>query len=48
MRVLQNLDRTSQILEHVGTVLGASDRLAAANGIAMQDLRERLLRKPNL
>jgi hypothetical protein len=48
MRVLQNLDRASQILEHVGTVLGASDRLAAANGIAMQDLRERLLRKPNL
>jgi hypothetical protein len=48
LRVLQNLDRASQILEHVGTVLGASDRLGAAQGIAMQDLRERLLRKPSI
>ena len=47
MRVLQNLDRASQMLEHLGTVLGASDRLAAAQGVVMQDLRERLLRKPN-
>ncbi len=47
MRLLQNLDRASQILEHLGNVLGASDRLAAAQAIAMQDLRERLLRKPN-
>lgn len=46
MRLLQNLDRASQILEHLGAVLGASDRVAAAQGIAMQDLRERLLRKP--
>ncbi|ATY31970.1 PilZ domain-containing protein [Sphingomonas psychrotolerans] len=47
LRVLQNLDRASQILEHLGNVLGAPDRVAAAQGIAMQDLRERLLRKPN-
>jgi hypothetical protein len=47
LRVLQNLDRASQILEHLGAVLSASDRLAATNGIAMQDLRERLLRKPD-
>jgi hypothetical protein len=46
MRVLQNLDRASQILEHLGVVMGASDRVAAAQGIAMQDLRDRLLRKP--
>jgi len=46
MRLLQNLDRASQILEHLGKVLGASDRLAAAHDVAMQDLRERLLRKP--
>ncbi|MDV3455746.1 PilZ domain-containing protein [Sphingomonas sp. HF-S4] len=44
MRVLQNLDRASQILEHLGTVLAADDRAAAAQGVAMQDLRERLLR----
>ncbi|WP_168355868.1 PilZ domain-containing protein [Sphingomonas gei] len=47
MRVLQNLDRASQILEHLGTVLGASDPISAAQGIAMQDLRERLLRNPH-
>jgi hypothetical protein len=46
MRMLQNLDRASQILEHLGAVLAAPDRLAAAQSIAMQDLRERLLRKP--
>ena len=46
MRMLQNLDRASQILEHLGAVLAAPDRLAAAQAIAMQDLRERLLRKP--
>jgi hypothetical protein len=45
-RVLQNLDRASQILEHLGNVLGASDRVDAAQRVAMQDLRERLLRKP--
>lgn len=45
-RVLQNLDRASQILEHLGNVLGASDRVDAAQQVAMQDLRERLLRKP--
>lgn len=44
MRVLQNLDRASQILEHLGNVLGSDDRGAAVQGVAMQDLRERLLR----
>jgi len=45
-QVLQNLDRASQILEHLGKVLGEDDRAAAAEAIPMQDLRERLLRKP--
>lgn len=45
-RVLQNLDRASQVLAHLGTVLAADDRAAAAQDVAMQDLRERLLRKP--
>lgn len=45
-RVLQNLDRASQVLAHLGTVLAAEDRAAAAQDVAMQDLRERLLRKP--
>jgi len=44
--VLQNLDRASQVLAHLGTVLAAPDRAAAAQAITMQDLRERLLRKP--
>lgn len=44
-QVLQNLDRASQMLEHLGKVLGEDDRLAAAETIPMQDLRERLLRK---
>lgn len=44
-RVLQNLDRASQVLEHLGNVLGEDDRLAAAQAVVMQDLRERLLRK---
>ncbi|AQR72368.1 PilZ domain-containing protein [Sphingomonas sp. LM7] len=48
LRVLQNLDRASQILEHLGAVLGAPDRISAAEAIAMQDLRERLLRTPGL
>ncbi len=46
-RVLQNLDRASQVLEHLGNVLGEDDRLAAAQAVVMQDLRERLLRKAN-
>ena len=45
-RLLQNLDRASQVLAHLGTVLAAEDRAAAAQDVAMQDLRERLLRKP--
>lgn len=45
-RVLQNLDRASQVLAHLGTVLAATDRAAAAQEVSMQDLRERLLRKP--
>lgn len=45
MQALQNLDRASQILEHLGTVLSAPNRLAAADAVVMQDLRERLLRK---
>jgi hypothetical protein len=44
-RVLQNLDRASQVLDHLGSVLGADDRVAAAKAVVMQDLRERLLRK---
>nr|WP_256731371.1 PilZ domain-containing protein [Sphingomonas sp. dw_22] len=46
-RALQNLDRASQILEHLGAILGASDRVAATEAVKMQELRTRLLRKPN-
>lgn len=45
-RVLQNLDRASQVLAHLSTVLAALDRPAAAQAVGMHDLRERLLRKP--
>jgi hypothetical protein len=44
--VLQNLDRASQVLAHLGMVLAATDRAAAAHEIPMEDLRDRLLRKP--
>jgi hypothetical protein len=44
LEVLQNLDRASQILEHVGAILGADDPGEAAQQVAMQDLRARLLR----
>jgi hypothetical protein len=47
MRALQNLDRASQMLEHLGAILSAPDRLAAAEAVKMQELRTRLLRKPN-
>jgi hypothetical protein len=47
MQALQNLDRASQVLEHIGDILSASDRLAAAEAVKMQELRTRLLRKPN-
>lgn len=43
-RALQNLDRASQVLEQIGTVLKASDRVAAAGQVKMEDLRSRLLR----
>ncbi|MCD2324059.1 PilZ domain-containing protein [Sphingomonas sp. IC-56] len=43
-RALQNLDRASQMLEHLGAILNASDRVAAARHIKMEDLRTRLLR----
>jgi len=43
---LQNLDRASQVLEHIGAILSAPDRIAAAQSVTMQELRERLLRKP--
>ncbi|MBO9624228.1 MAG: PilZ domain-containing protein [Sphingomonas sp.] len=46
MQALQNLDRASQVLEHLGTVLGAKDRIAAARSVPMLDLRERLTRAP--
>jgi hypothetical protein len=41
---LQNIDRASQILDHLGAVLGAEDPGEAAQAVAMQDLRARLLR----
>lgn len=43
-RALQNLDRASQVLEHLGAILTAPDRLAAASQVKMDDLRTRLLR----
>lgn len=45
MGALQNLDRASQILEHLGSVLSAGDQGAAVRAIVMQDLRERLTRE---
>lgn len=44
LEALQNLDRASQILEHLGSILGAEDPGAAAQAVVMQDLRARLLR----
>jgi hypothetical protein len=44
MAALQNLDRASQVLEHLGAILGAKDRVAAAQSVVMQDLRARLVR----
>ncbi len=41
---LQNLDRASQILDHLGAILGADDPAAAVDAVAMQELRARLLR----
>ena len=45
-RRISSWRRASQVLAHLGTVLAAEDRAAAAQDVAMQDLRERLLRKP--
>lgn len=45
-RALQNLDRACQILEHLGTILNAPDRVSATEAVSMQELRTRLLRKP--
>jgi hypothetical protein len=42
-RSLQNLDRASQILENLATVMDAADPLGVAKGVPMQDLRARLL-----
>jgi hypothetical protein len=47
MLALQNLDRASQMLEHICAILSAPDRLAAAESVKMQELRTRLLRKSN-
>ncbi|UYY58276.1 PilZ domain-containing protein [Sphingomonas sp. S2-65] len=43
-RALQNLDRASQMLEHLGAILNAPDRAAAAGQVKMEDLRIRLMR----
>jgi hypothetical protein len=45
MQTLQNLDRASQILDHLAAILGSGDRLGAVQGVAMQDLKARLLRQ---
>lgn len=45
LQAIQTLDRASQILAHLATVLKAPDSLTAAQSIPMQELRERLLRK---
>lgn len=44
LEALQNLDRASQILDHLGAILGADDPGAAAQGVTMQELRARLIR----
>lgn len=44
MASLQNLDRASQILDHLGAILGADDPAAAVDAVAMQELRARLMR----
>lgn len=44
MASLQNLDRASQILDHLGNILGAEDPAAAVDAVAMQELRARLMR----
>lgn len=45
-RMLQSFDVACQILEHLQTILSATDRAEAVKAVTMQDLRARLLRKP--
>jgi len=42
---LQRFDIACQIISHLAVVVGAPDRMAAIDGVAMQELRSRLLRK---
>ncbi|MEO9131241.1 MAG: PilZ domain-containing protein [Sphingomonas sp.] len=42
---LQRFDIACQMISHLGAVVGAPDRLAAIESVAMADLRSRLLRK---
>jgi len=42
---LQRFDIACQIISHLAVVVGAPDRLAAIQDVAMEDLRSRLLRK---
>jgi hypothetical protein len=44
--VLQNFDRVEQMLGHLASVVGASDKDEAVARIGMQDLRARLNRQP--
>ena len=44
-KALQNFDIACQILTHLGAIVGARDRGAAVNAVAMEELRARLLRK---
>lgn len=44
-QIMQNFDRMSQILEHLGRVVEASDQSAAVRAIGMEDLKARLLRQ---
>jgi len=46
-QALQNFDIASQILRHLGTIIVAPDPAQAADAVDMQELRTRLLRKPN-
>jgi len=46
-QALQNFDIASQILRHLGAIIVAPDPAQAADAVDMQELRTRLLRKPN-
>jgi hypothetical protein len=43
--VLQRFDIACQTISHLAVVVGAPDRMAAIEGVTMQNLRSRLLRK---